>query len=438
MQPIVRPYNPQGGQPPLITYQDNGNGQLVPVVSNMGEMLPQPTPQAGAMPLPAASGMPAPMPMPGMQPSGTMPGAVPPGPQSAMPSGSIAPNPLPQARSNPFASSSTPDLDAAMKAGPPKTPEEAASRKNAWTQFAQTVQQNPQMQMLLMRLGSNLVQPVAPGQTPIGHLGMAVQDTMNYKAALDTAQQQSRKMDAEIAQTQAQTGTEIEKPAAVRAGVAQTQAQTAQTEEETTGLRATRGLLVTKLQQEIDNLKTTGEIDDAKAKIFRAQADKEPQKLLEEIELMKAHAWYYRNPGASARATEAARVQSIDNLAQAYVTGGNDELTKLYKTDPQTALSKAKVLAAAGQTAGFWNNQAEDGQADEIFQMYSDMYETLNKTGSKQVKGQTKEEFVIQQLMLSNTPPSINSKVMARLGRTQKGGAPAKPGVRPPLSTFDK
>lgn len=442
MEPIVRAYNPQGTQPPLIMYQDDGQGNLVPVITGvappqgpgapmqMPAQMPQPGPIAGPTGISAA--------VPGNPMSGGMPPVSPPMPPQGGPSGSVAPNPGLQTQRSPFANSSTPELDAAMRAGPAKTPEEAASRKGAWTQFAQMVQSNPQMQMLLLRLGSNLVQPVQPGQTPAGHLGLAVQDSMNYKAALDRSAIEARKTEADIGQTQAQTATEQQKPGLIQAQTTATQASMAKDQEETAYLKQNRGLMTQKLQGEINKLKADGQLDEARAKLFSAQAEKEPAKILEEIELMKAHSWYYRNPGAHARATEAARVQAIDNLAKAYVTGGNDELTKLYKTDPQTALSKAKVLAAAGQVAGFWNGQAEDAQADEIYKMYSDMYDTLNKTGSRQTKGQSKEEFIINQLMTANNPPSINSRVTARIGRSTKSGTAPQGGAKPPLSSFEK
>lgn len=443
MEPIVRPYNPNPSAPPLVTYVDDGSGQLVPVYGGAPEAMPvpqgpgvaaptppgvnpqmpmqgTPIPQAVANPVPMAAGQPP------------IPGPVPPAPGMDQ-----------QAGMQQSLGASMPQDMPGMNAGPPKTPEEAQSRKTGWMQFIDGVKDNPQQMAMLLHLGTNLMQPTQPGQTHLGHFGMAVQDSQNYLQSLRAAELKAKETEADIGLKKAQTVTEGGKPAVQAATVDQIGSETGKNRAQTDTINQERAPMILKLKGEVDKMLTDGQLDKAKARLLSAQADAEPEKAAEEIELMKAHAWYFKHPGAAAAAHESARVQSIDNLAKAYVGGGDPELTAEYKKDPATALNKAKVKAAAGQVGSYWTGQAEQQQADEIYGMYSSMYDRLNAGSSKQTKGLSKEEFIINQMMTANIPPTVTSKVMARMGPSQKPGTPAattpsgRPGSRPSLQSFD-
>lgn len=446
MEPIVRPYNPNPSAQPMITYQQDASGQWIPVIAGGPEAMPVPAGPGVNPPMPqpvapTQPGMGAPIPQPQPQPvpqEATAPGVTPPTPPAmSFPEMATVDGP-PAQQPQQFPGGLPPEL-AGLQAGPAKTPEEAQVRKNGWMTFIDGVKSDPQKMAMLLHFGTQLVQPTPAGQTHLGHFGAAVADSQNYLASIRAQEFKNRETQADIDLKKAQTGTELGKPALQTAQTSGVVADTANTKAKTATLDAERAPMVSKLRAEVDKLMSDGSLDKAKGRLLNAQADAEPAKVAEEIELMKAHSWYFRHPGAAAAAHESARVQSIDNLAKAYVGGGDPELTKLYKSDPATALNQAKVKAAAGQVGSYWTGQQEQSQADEIYSMYSSMYDRLNKSGSKQAKGLSKEEFIINQLMTAGIPPTVTSKVMARMGPGNKPNEePAKPGTRPPLTSFDK
>ncbi len=68
----------------------------------------------------------------------------------------------------------------AIMPGPPQTPEERDRRKSGWQALAQKIQSDPNLQALMLRMGTAMMQPKAPGQSTAGHIGQALQSGVDY------------------------------------------------------------------------------------------------------------------------------------------------------------------------------------------------------------------------------------------------------------------
>lgn len=77
----------------------------------------------------------------------------------------------------PGANPGDPALDAgagAVTPSPPGTPEEKEQRKGAWLEFFRRLRDEPQLNSMVLQLGTQLAQPVPLGQTRAGHVGRAI------------------------------------------------------------------------------------------------------------------------------------------------------------------------------------------------------------------------------------------------------------------------
>lgn len=106
--------------------------------------------------------------------------------------------------------------DNSWNVGAPKTPEERADRVSGWQEFFSQVQQNPNLLMAIMRMGTQLMQPIAPGQSVGGHFGNALAGSVDYLNSLNMGQQ---KMGLETARTQADIEQSKAATEASRSGV---------------------------------------------------------------------------------------------------------------------------------------------------------------------------------------------------------------------------
>lgn len=368
----------------------------------------------------------APQPQP-LAPPQAAPAAMP--PTGMPPPTDSAAGPMPADQS--FDTLNAPDNVKQMFVGPAKTPEEIAQRKSVWTEFVDKLKNDPELPAFLTKFGTSMLQPVGPGQTPAGHFGSAVQGSLDYL--------QTRKLQAaELAKTQAETGrtgaqmgllgaqtvTEGGMPAKIGAEVGALQAGTKKTQEEAATISAEREGLVKKLGAEVDKLKAGGQLEEAQAQELWQKIKDNPGLVASTIALQKAHAYYFTHPEMHARALESARLQSVNALADAFVHGGDDELTKLYKTDPTSALNKARVQAQAGQVGQFWQNSANDREAEQIFRGLTTEYDQRARTGDLPKK-MTKEAWITQQLILRDMPADVKAKIWSKVGRA---GAEPTPG----------
>lgn len=411
---------------------------VVPGQASDQGMLPPPNQPAVAAPPPAAAQPPvapvAPTPAPAQAtpPDGSLPIEQP--ARGATVPGSGA---------NGFDMASTPAEVKQMFVGPPKSPEEVQARHSAWSDFIDQIKADPNMPSLLLKFGTSMMQPIAPGQTPAGHLGQALQGSVDYLAA-------KKMQEAELAKTQAQTGkigaettTEQQQPGKVAAETGAITAGTARTEAETATLNSQREGLAQKLQAEVDRMQKEGNLNDQQAALLAAKTKTHPAEVASEIALRKAHEFYFTHPEmharANANALESARMQSVRALADAFVHGGDDALTVEYQKNPSTAMNKAIVQAQAGQVGQFWKNQEEESQAEDSYKLFSSLYDEEAKAG-KLPKGMTRQKYILNQLITSGFPTTVNAKIAARAGKEGSSNPAATPtkGGRPPLDSFQQ
>lgn len=102
-----------------------------------------------------------------------------------------------------------PDPMAAATA-PPQSPEELQQRVSGWQTFFSRLQSDPALMAGVLRMGTQLMQPMAPGQTRAGHFAGALEHSVDYAAASRAARtEEARKgmlAQSEVAQRGAQTG----------------------------------------------------------------------------------------------------------------------------------------------------------------------------------------------------------------------------------------
>lgn len=220
-----------------------------------------------------------------------------------------------------------------MMVPPPKTPEEVAARRNGWTALIDRVKNDPQIQMAMIKFGTGLMQPVPAGQSSAGHLGGALQSSVDYLQALKDQESRRKLVDSQARNVEAQTSTEREKPGQVRAQTAGTRATTRRTEALIPGE-------VGELDAKIDLARSRGVLDDATAEYYRARAKGYPDEV--KAELARAEASKLsatRNP-----ALETLRVQ-----AQAMVDAGDAE-----------NISQAMSILGQGRATGRQSAQVQN------------------------------------------------------------------------------
>lgn len=421
---------------------------VIPAAAAAGSdagMLPPPNQAQLAAPAAAAvAGPTPPMPMQGMQGAAPMPMQGMAGnPQMPAADPMAAMQPPPAANGGALgiegpARGSTVDPNAAgwmaapdhvkemFSAGPAATPEAVEERRALWTQFVDGFKNSPNLPALLVHFGAQMTQPLAPGQTPVGQFAASAQGSLDYLQARKMQDAEIANKQAQTGHTQAQTTTETKKPALVEAETKVATANAGRNEAETETINASRKELVNKLRGEVDELVAKKTLTLEQARLYKTKADTNAAEVASEIELRKAHSYYFTHPEMHARAMESAKNQSIEALAKALVSGGDDELTLLYKTDPGKALAKARVEAQAGQVGQYWKDQQETREANDIYNQLSDQYEAEVKSGKVKGKEQTKEKYMLNQLITETLPGTVVAKIHARMGQAAKTNPPAK------------
>jgi hypothetical protein len=93
-----------------------------------------------------------------------------------------------------------------MSKAPATSPEEVAVRKSQWSQVLDAFQKDPNLQATLLYMGTQMMQPVAPGQTDLGHLGRAMQGGMGFLAGKEEVdrkrQMEDKRFDLETRQAE--------------------------------------------------------------------------------------------------------------------------------------------------------------------------------------------------------------------------------------------
>lgn len=290
-------------------------------------------------------------------------GLVPPGPAMAQ---------APQVQAQPMvAPPQQPEqpLPSPVRPGPPSNPQEMQERQSGWATLMQKLETDPTYSTALMRLGTNLMQPVAQGQTPLGQSGLAIQDAMNYftfqqgerrRAGLDVAESQRRERGVNVAERREATGERV----------AESQIQSADVQRRGEEQRIKQNeklypMTLKKMQQEIDASVSRGIVDEAQAEFLRQRARLYPAEVAAEINRAEAQARAAGKPGeydilqAVAAATAKAEGISPD---EALAKLGGARYGKSSGAGAQTLIQQERIIRSAnpkqeGETPEAWNQR---------------------------------------------------------------------------------
>lgn len=116
-----------------------------------------------------------------------------------------------------------------VQAAPPKTPEEMQQRKSQWGVFLDQLKSDPNAQLSLLRLGTNMMQPIAPGQTAAGHLGRSLDDSVSYLGGLREAERARKNQERELTLKEQKGAADIAHTGAQTKSTEQTTSQSGQT-----------------------------------------------------------------------------------------------------------------------------------------------------------------------------------------------------------------
>lgn len=463
----IFPYGQRPAAETPVTWMQDAQGNWVPMLSTPQNPAVNPIPMAPTVPQPSLVQPPAPVPQAGPQPMSPpapqMPvnpavGVPPPVPAVPAPAPVQAPGPtapaalnmtgvpgpgVPTPQSAPPAALPIPPMAQASQGlppefapGPAKTPEEVQARKQGWMNFAERLKSDPNMQMMLLRLGTALMQPVPAGQTPLGHVGTAIAGSMDYLSSLQAAQS---KQAMEAAQTQeigARTQTEQKRPAAI-------EAETAATKEKTKNLQAMQDVNIREAEAKIKAMEADGALKSVQAEAYREDIKRNPQYAAAVIAELEARAWAHRHPYDAVKAGNNAKMAYVNNLADALLQA-DPELQALAKTDPKGARARAVLEANDRMVAG---NVLMRGQAETAKDIYASLeaeYEAAKASGDKEAAKLTKEQFILDKLSdpLRGYDAKVKTQVYGMIGKPSgtkgSGQTPSGAGGRPPLESFQR
>lgn len=433
-----------GGPPPAPVAPD-----FIDLVAQRSPPISQAAPSAGydmgftppgtpaATPMLGGSGAIAPVAMTGAPPAPTPPAqapAVPQAGQSLAGMGSPIPGNTPAPGVGDMINNIMPQE---MNAGPAKTPEEAQARVSGWQKFLDKVKQDPNLMMALIKFGTDMMQPIQPGQTLGGHFGLAVQGGMDYLGQLQN-QQSARALQAAEAQRLGAGTEQVTRQTALglpEAQVAHTRAQTTQlgaatehTAAETRILDLERQLKQLDVNSKpeiiiasINKLKAEGALSEAHAQELEQELKAgKPQAV---VDALKAHAEYWRE----SRQHISSQYQWKENVKKALMKKGWSEEDATIETN--------RIATGAGAAAAGKADNAENQLRLAQTLYASEMADPTSRTAKRKM---TFEQFVADQIAYGafmKMSPEDQGLLISRIGAPPGAPRPGQPpgaGTPPP------
>lgn len=297
--------------------------------------------------------------IPGAQQEGAPPPQAPFG--SVPPSAPTGGAPQPQMPPAPPLGAMMPPIE--IQPGPPTDAQQQAHRASGWQLFSKKLQTDPAWQMALLSFGTNLMQPVQPGQSKAGHFGQALTQGAN---TLSATQQGIRKAGLEERRVAADERRVAADETRVRHEGRRVDVVEKTADEqikESQQKRAHNEKLypktIEKLDADIKKLVAAGKVDEAQAEFLSERARLYPQEVQADLRRASAAERSADKPGQT--------TEMFAMTAQAMVDSGE------VKTLPE-ALSK--LGAAHFGKAG--------GKASSTVQNRNQMREELKKAHPKE------------------------------------------------------
>lgn len=316
-----------------------------------------------------------------------------------------------------------------LASAPPQTPEEEQRRIGAWQQVYERAQRDPSLWLALVRAGTELLQPVPVGQTAGGHTGRAIQAGIDYWTQLGAIQNQNKKLQAETAKTEAETGTLL--PAQVQDIQAQTTlrgAQTAETQADTELKRLDAKSKPELVAAQIDKMRKEGMLDDAKAQELQQNLKTNPAYQAAIVDELKARAYYYRQQGSAAGSHARFTQQRWQDLIQSHMA--DPDIAEMATKDPAAARAMAVQRANPEMYAAGAGAPRQDMTAEGVAQSLSDEYDAAVTAGKPWTKKIAKEAWIRQELLSAGYDKAIAARALARRAQQPQGqpqGQPQQP-----------
>jgi hypothetical protein len=345
-------------------------------------------------------------------------------------------------------------LPSEIAPGPATTPEEQAKRVDGWKQILERVKSDPKLQLMLMKFGTQMMQPIQPGQTAAGHVGQAVSGSIDYLQAQQAQEAELAKTRAQTGQIGAQTTTEQQRPAEVQAQTGAITAGAGKTAAETKQIQTMTPQMVEESKAKVLKLAAEAGLDKAHAEDYASGVTlkRNPVYTKAITDELEARAYYYRNPQLHYNTGAHFQEQLFNQLKDAYKVI-DPGIADLMQQGTPESLAKANALATDRANQARFAGTAATTQAGETAQGNMDFlraqYDHAVATGAKEVKGLPFETWAYQQIRepLNPTPKPVLAQMIKLLGQKKApaatpspdaGKTPSGAGGRPPLESFQK
>lgn len=169
-------------------------------------------------------------------------------------------------------------LNPAVAPGPPKDQADFANRAKGWSVLADKFKTDPTYQLALLKFGTSLMQPVAPGQSAAGHVGQAVQGGADLLLQQQAAARRNQLAERQVQVLERAQGEKEKTGALTREEMTQRIEQN----------KKSYPKLIEKLDAEIARMESQGELDSAQAELAREKVRQYPTEIEADLRRAKA------------------------------------------------------------------------------------------------------------------------------------------------------
>lgn len=265
-----------------------------------------------------------------------------------------------------------------------------------WQRLVQTFQNDRSLQMGLLQMGLQMMQPVQPGQTTAGHFAQAVGSGVNTIGSVKEKDRTAQLQERQMKQTDTRIGLDEQRVELERRRVAEgeksgavgREAQLQQIEEN----RKKFPLTIKELEGRIEKMAKDGELDDARKSVLLEEIRYMPEKIQQEWKRLSIAEKAGDKPGASERLLEAVARASASNQG---LTPGTPEYQKAYNEKFEELGGAALSRTGGGSSAsertlesymGAWKtkNPKKEGESEADYAKRVAAAQTTYMTEKKQ------------------------------------------------------
>lgn len=146
---------------------------------------------------------------------------------------------------------------------PAQTPEEVIERKGLWQSLIEKINTDPNLRNAMLTVGTHLLQPPNPGQSPAGQVGQAIGAGFGTFKAGEFSQFQQEQQAAEAARKERESA----------AGIGKTKANTAAITQATNLARQLEGSQIARAELELEGLRTRLKTAGSEAEVKAVEAE---------------------------------------------------------------------------------------------------------------------------------------------------------------------